>query len=495
MMYITNLEGANIIREKVGVNNNATLPNSLFLMNFLKKEDKRIIENKIHIDCLINVKFSSDYFEIVDEKKKVIMTKQDIREELYINGFDFEGKHYVRAYRSAGKARVGECIFIEESRYNDMLKIQLAGLPIVKNDSVDLAALEAYRSLICSECMGTISIKANEIILMNDIESPEIKEIKSVTSQSGDILKTENKEISVKTCITDGSSLGDSSLFTGVLEGKSFGLLRNHFFKSAMFNVNLRDFFKDHNITELTDMFGNTHKASDIKLIITPNSLKMLKFEHLFTSKEECYKHWLSVMLDFGVVKYDKAGHSSSTTYQFINSLPLNNKEVKELLKDNIKHIDELNNNADYFAEFVKNQSTLPVKLLNINSDYQFTTQYKNYRKGIVQSAKNELYSGRIDLNKSNCGYHTMLCNPIIQLYAFCGLEIKQELQENQIYCSKFENDKELVAFRNPHILCSNVYVCKNTYNEEFKYLNLSPNIVVVNGWDIDICNRLEGAD
>lgn len=497
-IYYTSISGANIIRGVETKNCNSYLPRSLFSLDFFNKEDIETYQNKPYTNVLINVTFDDNYFEFLEDGTKNIIMKADkIREQLYTKGFIYNGEHYSRLGRNAGKARIGNIIFVKASYLDKANRILNFNLPINIGDRINLSQFESYKTLIMSESIGEFSIAPHEILLVEDIEGQEIKQIYNVTEEVEGELKTSYKEKSVRTCITDGSCLMDESIFNSndVLKGHSFALLRNQFFKSAAFNVKLQQFFTDKGVETLTDMFGVTHKASDIKLIITPNSLKFLKYDYLFNSEQDCFNYWLKNKLSFGIVKCDKEGTSHCLTYQFLNSLPITENEVKELLVDEIVKINKINNDSSIFAEQIAGQSSLVGKLLAVNSDFQYTTIYKTMRKDFVQSLKNDILHGKINLGKRNAGYHVMICNPIEQLYHICGLELKHPHTGKEIYCSKYEDGKELTVFRNPHISASSIMVVKNKYHEDFKYLNLTKNIVIVNGWDEDICNRLSGCD
>jgi hypothetical protein len=55
--------------------------------------------------------------------------------------------------------------------------------------------------------------------------------------------------------------------------------LRQHFFKAAAFCAHIQKFFKDYygdkyETATIKDMWGNEHKAKDIQLITTVNSVK-----------------------------------------------------------------------------------------------------------------------------------------------------------------------------------------------------------------------------
>ena len=94
-------------------------------------------------------------------------------------------------------------------------------------------------------------------------------------------------------------------------------------FKSCCFNCNIQQWFKDNNITDISQLNGKTRakRIEDVKLITTPNSIKYLKFDTLDNWLDNLYPR-------FGVVKHDKkthffGGRLVQTHYQLINTLQL----------------------------------------------------------------------------------------------------------------------------------------------------------------------------
>ncbi|MBO4423783.1 MAG: hypothetical protein J5879_10100, partial [Clostridia bacterium] len=219
--------------------------------------------------------------------KHTIMDTKKLREYLYINGFDvFNGKetiHYVRYKRSAGSARDGRCLFVDARLYDSMARWDRCGLPGVKEgDEIDLASWEAYIALTMSSIIDTIEIRPENILLVDDYNSIFTDKVAAVTlnqvTKKLEASIEEEKEIC--NCIWDGESLLDESMFGEKYKEKGMLLLRNRFFKSCAFNTNIQKWFEDNSITDVGQLNGFTQAKDirDIKLIITPSSLKYLKF-------------------------------------------------------------------------------------------------------------------------------------------------------------------------------------------------------------------------
>ena len=152
-------------------------------------------------------------------------------------------------------------------------------------------------------------------------------------------LKSEPETVNVENSIWDGQSLIDKSAM-GSYGMYGMILLRNRFFKSACFNTNIRLFFEDRGITDVSQLNGFTLAKSldDIKIITTPSSIKYLKFGTL--------EDWLRLLDEdgnFGVVKHEKPTHffdgrMVQIHYQLLNTLQMSQEEV-DLLRSEERRV------------------------------------------------------------------------------------------------------------------------------------------------------------
>jgi len=219
----------------------------------------------------------------------VVKKVSEIREELYKNGFVCDGIQFVRYKRSAGSSRLGTCLFIDKRLYAPMIKWSMCGLKIAENQEIDLAALEAYISLTLSSIIGTVEIKPENILLIDDYKSKFIDHVIATRFENGQLI-SKPEDVEITNNIWDGQSLMDRSLFLQFQEQQrkddpdakehSMLLLRARFFKSCCFNANIQQWFVDNGITDVGQLCGKTQakKVEDIKLITTPSSIKFLKF-------------------------------------------------------------------------------------------------------------------------------------------------------------------------------------------------------------------------
>lgn len=558
--YILNLESAYIYKaqledEKIGYNTkkkkkdkdgkdkgeflftkdvlySATIPYSLETIRANEKypNEWREEDNKYYTDLFVNVNFTKHYK--VDGKKELDVKK--IRKHLYTEGFKINGVKYKMFKRGGSKARTASAIFIKEDMYKDLYNRCLLGLEFPVGDYCDLTSKNAYISLIMSGIIGTIDIKREEILIIDDVMGKEMKVKASVTERNEDneIVVNQYEDYQVQNNMTDGQGLLDESVFekNEIIKGHSVALLRNDFTKCAAFNTKLQQYYKENNITKVYDMYRGWVDSKDIKLVITPSSCKFLKFANKFNSKKECYLHWWShIDSMFGVVKTDHIGnygYANRLSYQMINSLELNYDEVKEIAQEEINYIKmlknncimdrdtyrklnkkeqeritELKNDMTYFMHYIGNNSLelssgeMIGDLLSVNSDYRYTKAFKDYKSKQINNYIKDVRTGKVRI--TNSLYSILFSCPYTMLKQTTQEEMVTESISHgwEVYCPRFDNNKELCMIRNPQINSGNIAHVTNTYHDEYKWFNLSDFVVVLNTYDVDVMNRLQGCD
>lgn len=440
---------------------------------------------------------------------KTVKTSKELREWCYENGFICNGINYCRFKRSSGSARVGKCLFIDRRLYPDMHKSEQCGLDVNDGDELDIAAFEAYISLPTSSIIDTIDIKPENFLVVDDWDSVFYED--AVCTDLGDDgwLKTEERNMKISNSIWDGQSLIDKSLM-GNYSSKGMVLLRNKFFKSCCFNTNIQQFFKDNNITEISQLNGQTIATNirDIKIITTPSSIKYFKFGKL----EDWFKNIYSY---FGVVKYDKDTHYFNgrmvqAHYQLLNTLQLSKEELKEVVQDGLDYINLLNTDVDvmrYHLKFtdnsdceietdniMKDKNEVIYKLLNYDCSFNETKVYYDFKKDLCRSYIKNMKKGHILLDGT---YATLFGNPYEMLQQSIGkFDGNSILEVGTVHNTRYEYGTTILGSRSPHVTIGNILITKNVSNELLdRYFNLTPNIICINAINENILERLSGAD
>lgn len=483
------------------------------------KYKPRIKENK-------RGRYSLEVVEELETEKGI----NDLKDELY-NGFILDNEKYVQFMRTPGKARTGAILFIKEKLLKDFLLWARMDIDFDNiTDRVDVAGLKASESLIFSEIKDVITIKSNEILLIPDVKIPFIipRGKASITEMGQDgmaVTYDNEEEVERENDIFDGQSLLVPEYFHG---GKSMNLLRNRFFKTAAFCFDIQKWFKDNDITDISQLNGYTlaDNIGDIKLITTPNSIKFMKLKKYITFKEKtddtdyaAYVYWLKHIEEdnciFGIVKNEYAsGFIKGYNYQVDNSLELNKDELRELLQYEFKRIQKAKDDNDYFVnEFLeKGKEDLEhdkifrkqkfdncvYELYKLNSDIQYTKFFRDYKNNMLGTDyKDVLKQGKYKLEDSD--YCVVCSNPFEMIQHACGVKVDDWQRVHygrEAFCRYYSDGQDLIATRSPHIYSGNVICLHNTYHNWIdEYMKVSDNIVIINSIESDIMDRANGMD
>lgn len=511
------------------------------LENKVLLDNINIIEKdgKLYTLDIVNVTYQDVYVKKEDENIVERKTTKQLRDWTYIEGFTFNNKKFSNWKRSSGKAREGECLFVLDSIVDKCLDWARMGLDFTGN--VDITSVRAYESLTLSSIIYSIELDPKNILVIDDYNSVFNWEM-SKTELINKELVTETGLVEESNSIWDGQGLMDVSVFNDneLINGKGMALLRQRYFKCCTFSANLSQFYKDYckengldyNTYSVKDIHNNSVLVKDIKLITTPNSIKIEKFNDKVL-KIEGYKElgkraWLKYWKDnisnnFGVCKFDEPsrfdnGKYNRLSYQKINTIPFTRQEVTDIAKREIDYIEQLKDDLDFFmqeakiykdVEFIDMEeiedyiikgrnidvTSAFVELVKTNEDFANTQVFKDYRRNFISAKIKELRQGKIRVEGD---YMTICGNPIEMLYAtvrgFKGQSI--ELVGNQVYCPKFANGEVITGFRDPHICTGNIANLINIENDTIsKYMNCTDNIVIVNSIDYPLLTILQGQD
>ena len=441
------------------------------------------------------------------KEPKTLKTNAELRKELYKNGFVCNGVKYCRMKRSSGSARVGKCLFINEELFKPILKFSSGGITLKEGQEVDLAAYESYISLPSSSIIDTLPISPENILLIDDYESVFREDVIETHNENG-WLTTFEKNCEITNSIWDGQSLIDVSLM-GNYACYGMVLLRNLMFKSCCFNCNIQQWFKDNNITDVSQLNGKTRakRIEDVKLITTPNSIKYLKFDTL--------DNWLDNLYpNFGVVKHDKkthffGGRLVQTHYQLINTLQMSKDEVLEFLQESLKFAQLLRDNPAVVRHYIKypdidefepmtrpmlDKNDVVYNLMCINDNFTKTKYYQEFLIDLLRSYYKNLKNGHVYVNGN---YSTLLGNPIEMLQQAIGtFNGESQIGVGNIHNIRFGYNKTLLGSRSPHVTMGNIWLAHNKENKLIDcYFNLTDEIVCINSIGENVLMRLSGAD
>lgn len=493
------------------------LPQDIELVDNICMKDGELIAVRVGapVENPISQQELGDLFEFdngayrLGKAMKVLLTVAELRERLYQSGFVCDGITFRRFKRSSGSSRIGKCLFIDERLYSRMHRWELCGLKVKEGQEIDLAALEAYIALTLSSIIGTLPLRPENFLVIDDYES--VFKDRAVVTRIGDDswLTSKPEEIEITNSIWDGQSLIDKSAM-GEYENYGMILLRNRFFKSACFNANIQQFFSDHGITDVSQLSGFTlaQDVSDIKIITTPSSIKYVKFGSL--------EQWLQMLEEdnnFGVVKHEKPTHffdgrMVQVHYQLLNTLQLSQQDVDQLVKPSLDylrliqtdpavlryHIRYSGDDGGMDGDGISTTNNVVYQMLGITDKFARTKLYHNFKTEVSKSFKKELARGHILVDGN---YSTLLGNPVEMLRASIGqFDGTSGIGVGNIFCKQFAFDQTILGSRSPHVTMGNVLLARNVDNADIqKYVNPTKEIVCVNSIGENILFRLSGAD
>ena len=459
------------------------------------------------------------------------LNTKDLRTYMYENGFMLDGNKYVYFMRSTSKSRGGNMLFVkEEFLYELLIKWARLGIVIPENQTIDVAGIKSYESLILSGICGKLEIKPEEILLVNDYESV-FEKMASVTRLNADNRLVVNDEaVEYHNSIWDGQSLMDISKYNEFLEfegikkghsinGRSFVLLRNLWFKSAAFSFDIQKYFADCNVTiEDIKKHGWTiaEDIRQIKLIITPNSLKILKIKELITNKhkdspngqtQSMFEYWLQYIRKnryFGVVKSEHGmyDHARRCNSQILMALPLSKNDMRQLLNEGeFPYMHELRNDDDMFLMHLGNRkntdNTMIYELASYIPKITRTEMYTSFKNDTLNDYKEGWKKDGIKIPDSD--FCVCVSNPLEMIQYACGVEPEDWIRIHkgrEAYCKFYSDGQQLLAARNPCVCSGNILCLENTRSNLLdNYMELSENIVVVNSIESDIMERASGMD
>jgi hypothetical protein len=483
-----------------------------------------------------------------------VKSANELRDYLYLNGFDCLNKkgepvHYVRYKRSAGMSRENKCIFIREDMLKKMMKWGtltdrnpttnrlLKKYKVSLND--DVVSAEAYGALSLSSLEDMLHLDISNILFMRDVKCEFQTKGMNVTADESRNISAEAKWSRVENNLFDGEALLDESVFEQAgRSNKGMMLLRNRYFKGCAFNTKIQQWFKDNDITSVDQLNGVTlaNDISEVRMIVTESCLKFCKMLDSetddFESKIRFWAEWLGDDgCDFGIVKSEKptpwlGGNLVRTSYQMLNTLCLDPGLVDMLmlpaaiLKQRLRsdrnffryilsdfsghsgEAEDTDDSIEYSSE--KKQpdiygfkDKLVCSLLDICPEFAETRMYQQFRSEWISKINDSIKRGKLLVHGTNAvlfgnGYEYLKTaineGPKVKI-------IRIDQNQSSIFCPFFKDGQELMGIRSPHITMGNVLVLENRYNDEYRYFNLTNQIVCVNARNSNIQHILNGAD
>ena len=403
-----------------------------------------------------------------------------IAQDLILNGFDYNGKHYVYFSSSAGQIRTKKAVFVEESKYEQCKPKLMCGLTVDKineKGGMNINKFLAYLALANSatdlwEDVFGQAFDIDRAIVVDDFETMVKCKVDNIDYQTYEITPDVVEDIPIPH--TDGCGMILSSY-----SSKNF-MVRLPFIKGLLGSFDYIRFIKENNCSGIVkDIWGKEYNIieDNIQVIFTKSQLKMHKY---YSSWDEYKEYFKKYNCEAGVCNMEEDKISSAKiNYQMLQTLyDATDEEIEDLCKvpnrkittvcDNLKNAlrffgvnldDDCEDHKDFYQKSLK----LYPELL---TDPSARDDLRDLKNSLVKKYR----GAKLDV----VGKFTFV---LPDFYAFCewlflGIEKPLGLLENnEIYCRLYKNAKELDCLRSPHLYIEHAIrnnVCSKKYRNQY---------------------------
>ena len=466
----------------------------------LKKEIKRLTRQKSSADNkrkiakmrqkLEKMLFIPDYINVVIESNK--------HYERANKGFTINGIKFKRLLATSGGVKLSTIIYVNEEIYDKLMERINCGRDMEK--LFVPAKLESYMGLVCSASNPVFN--THKILVVHDAETNFLANVIELDDSYEPYPKMEYKEnYPISNNASDGFGLIMPHMSQQWANDLHLDYLpsgfttRHAFCKGMLFTFDFVEFAREvANNYMIKDVWGKEHDIRDIDIVLTTS---MLKLWDSYNSLEHYLSNCDKYKYTFSVTKYTPKvlDNERNLNYQFIQSLKLDDEDIKALAKPTIDEIKEVLG-GDY------RKAILYLRGINMNEEYTTLDSYDYInalmvepelandpyvRSSIYGMLQKRIDDAKIGVLKVNGNFQILSGDPYLLCESMFGLEPKGLLEAGGFY-SNYWNErgvKQVAAFRAPMICMNNIRLFNLKRNEQmdkwFKYMN---NVVIVNAWD-----------
>lgn len=460
--------------------------------SFLYYADKNTGEQKVKLQNVVSMfestlsrSFGIATNELTTDIFIVEVFYYDVAQDLIINGFNFNGKHYVYFSSSAGQIRKKKAVFVEEEAYKScQMKLtcgltterinELGGMNI--NKFLAYTALSNSATDLWEQVFGK-SFDIDRTIVVDDFETLVNCKVDHIDYQTYNITPAITEKIPIPH--TDGCGMISADYCS-----KNF-MVRLPYVKGLLGSFDYKRFIKENNCSsKIKDIWGKEYDIfeDDIQVIFTKSQLKMYKY---YSSWDEYKENFKKYGCEAGICNFEEDHISDAKiNYQMLQTLyDATDTEIKDLCSypnRKIKEItDTLDNALDFFGVRLDDEEEINKdwfqKALHIYPELLGDPASKTDLRDLKNSLVKKYRGARLDVT----GKFTFV---LPDLYAFCEwLFIGQcapdyvplGLLENQeVFCRLYKTADKLDCLRSPHLYIEHA-VRINKYNKKYRNQNL----------------------
>ena len=434
--------------------------------------------------------FKKDYVCVVIDNNKDYM-------KIYKNGFQINGTTFRRLLGTTGGVKNNTIVFVNEKLLPELKRRIDNGRDLAKQFTP--AKLEAYNALVCSSSIPVSWPKG--IVVVHDCIThfkSDVIELDDTGLDQPSMKYIKNKDIALND--SDGYGLAMPTLMErwGEEIGKDYLLpgcvIRNSFCKGAVFPVDFQKFARDHHVTAITDVWGNTYDIENVELVLTES---MLKLWDSYSSLEDYTAHCKKNHYTFAITKTsdEELENVRTMNYQFLQSYPFTDEQIDELITPTVREIkDILSEDYRKTILYTKGIGLNEKNVQRLDSSFATALMIEPEMKNdpYVKSQLYAMIRKRIDDAKTGvlkvpANYSLVSGDPYSLCQSMFGLEVTGLLKAGQVY-SRYWIDRginKIASFRAPMTSHNNIRLLRVVHNEEmdefYKYMTTP---TIFNSWD-----------
>lgn len=405
-----------------------------------------------------------------------------IAEDLILNGFNYNGKHYVYFSSSAGQIRTKKAVFVEEQKYEQCKLKLMCGLTVDKineKGGMNINKFLAYLALANSatdlwEDVFEKEFDIDRSIVVEDFETMVKCKVDNINYETYEIIPNVIQDMPIPH--TDGCGMISSDY-----SKKNF-MVRLPFMKGLLGSFDYKKFILENNCSsKVTDIWGKEYDIfeDDIQIIFTKSQLKMYKY---YDSWDEYKTYFKQYGCEAGICNMEEDYISNAKiNYQMLQTLyDATDAEIKDMCKaanSKIQNIsDSLENALDFFGvnldDVDESKKDWFQKSIHLYPELITDPASKDDLRDLKNSMIKKYRGAKLDV----VGKFTFV---LPDLYAFCewlfvGIEKPLGLlEEGEVFCRLYKNADKLDCLRSPHLYIEHA-IRKNVYNKKYRNQKLN---------------------
>ncbi len=434
--------------------------------------------------------FKQDYVCVVIDNNKDYLA-------IYKNGFKINGITYRRLLGTTGGVKNNTIVFVNECLLPELKRRIANGRDLTKEFTP--AKLEAYNALVCSSSTP-VSMPDGIVVVHDCITHFKSDVIELDDTDAGQPRMKYSKEKDIALNDSDGYGLAMPQLLErwGKELGEDFLLpacvIRNSFCKGAIFPVDFQKFAREHNISVITDVWGNTYDIAHVELVLTES---MLKLWDSYASLEDYLDNCKKNHYTFAITKASEKELENVRTmnYQFLQSYDFTDEQIDALISPTVTEIRDIL--SDDYRKTILYTKGIGLNEKNVRHlDSSFATALM-IEPGMKEDPyiKNQVYTmikkrideAKVGVLKVPANYSFVSGDPYSLCQSMFGLKVTGLLKAGQVY-SKYWIDKgvdRIVSFRAPMTSHNNIRLLNVVHNAEMdEFYRYMTTPTIFNSWD-----------